>query len=196
MVFIFGIDIPLVELIFVMTTVLVALLVLIIYDIVNQNKLNKLLVSVLGKENLELRNLKRISEEEMKEARSLRLISKDLDRLIGETDLGKKLEAILLANQKGGKAKDVQKIKTIANNFLREVVKISKANVKAQKQAAAKAKISYKKAVKNAKKTGFPKLVLQTKALIKTPNKPVKVISTGQTKPQPIPKSLVKKPKK
>ena len=67
MVFVFGIDIPLVELIFVLTLILVLLLALLIYVVIIQNKLNKRLKEVLAKENLELRGLQSIEEKETTE---------------------------------------------------------------------------------------------------------------------------------
>jgi hypothetical protein len=67
MVFVFGIDIPLVELIFVLTLILVLLLAFLIYVVIIQTKLNKRLKEILAKENLELRGLQSIEEKETTE---------------------------------------------------------------------------------------------------------------------------------
>ncbi|MBW2996684.1 hypothetical protein KY332_05300 [Candidatus Woesearchaeota archaeon] len=74
MVFVFGIDIPLVEMIFVLTLILVLLLALLIYVVVILNKLNERLKEILRKENLELRGLKTIEEKEQTEIGLLRKI--------------------------------------------------------------------------------------------------------------------------
>ena len=74
MVLVFGIDVPLVELIFVLTLVLFLLLGLLIYLVVNQVKLNKRLELILRKENLELKDLKRIKKGERTEVSLLRRI--------------------------------------------------------------------------------------------------------------------------
>lgn len=82
MVFVFGIDIPLVELIFVLTLVLVLLFALLIYIMVRQSQLNKRLMVILDKENAELDNLKGITEEEKTEAKLLGSIRAELDKLV------------------------------------------------------------------------------------------------------------------
>ena len=74
MVFIFGIDIPLVELIFVLTLILILLLALLIYLVVSQTRLNKRLKEILRKENLELKDLSNIEEKEKAEIGLLRRI--------------------------------------------------------------------------------------------------------------------------
>jgi len=74
MVFVFGIDIPLVELIFVLTLVLALLLALLIYIVINQMKLNKRLKQIFEKENTELRDLKSIEDKEKTEIGLLRRI--------------------------------------------------------------------------------------------------------------------------
>ncbi|MEE9525620.1 MAG: hypothetical protein V3V78_03385 [Candidatus Woesearchaeota archaeon] len=74
MVFVFGIDIPLVELIFVLTLILILLFSILIYLVISQSKLNKRLKEILGKENLELRGLKSIDEKERTEIGLLRRI--------------------------------------------------------------------------------------------------------------------------
>ncbi len=74
MVFIFGVDIPLVELIFVLTLILIGLLALLIYLVVSQTKLNKRLKEILAKENLELKDLSNIEEKEKAEISLLRRI--------------------------------------------------------------------------------------------------------------------------
>jgi hypothetical protein len=92
MVFVFGIDIPLVELIFVLTLVLIGLFGLMIYIIIKQHKLNKRLEIILNKENIELDSLKDITEEEKTEAKLLRAIRAELDKLIYGKAQAKKLE--------------------------------------------------------------------------------------------------------
>ena len=67
MVFVFGIDVPLVELIFVLTLILILLFALLIYVVIIQSKLNKRLKEVLRKENLELRGLESIEDKESHE---------------------------------------------------------------------------------------------------------------------------------
>ena len=82
MVFVFGIDIPLVELIFVLTLILVLLFALLIYIMVKQNQLNNRLAVILDKENIELDNLKEITKEEKTEAKLLGAIRTELDKLV------------------------------------------------------------------------------------------------------------------
>ena len=67
MVFVFGIDVPLVELIFVLTLILILLFALLIYVVIIQNKLNRRLKEVLKKENQELVGLKHIEDKETHE---------------------------------------------------------------------------------------------------------------------------------
>ncbi|MBW2981885.1 hypothetical protein KY343_03325 [Candidatus Woesearchaeota archaeon] len=125
MVFVFGIDIPLVELIFVLTLVLIGLFALMIFIIIRQNRLNKRLESILSKENLELTSLKKITKEEETEANLLRAIRTELDRVVYGEAYGKKLQALL--KKKGRKEEtEKEKIKRMANSFWKEIVKISK----------------------------------------------------------------------
>ena len=101
MVFVFGIDIPLVEMIFVLTLVLIGLFGLMIYIIIKQYRLNQRLGIILNKENIELSNLKDIRKEEKTEARLLGNIRNEIDKLIYGEIYGKKIESLM--NTKKGK---------------------------------------------------------------------------------------------
>lgn len=137
MVFVFGIDIPLVELIFVLTLVLVVLFALMLYVMIKQHRLNKNLNSVLTKENLELKNLRDIVQEEKTEARLLSVIRNELDKLIYGEAYGKRLLAIVEASKKGKTTvTEKEKIQKLANAFWNEIIQISKKQMKTQAEAA------------------------------------------------------------
>ena len=82
MVFVFGIDLPLVELIFVLTIVLILLFGLQIYLIVSQYLLNEKLKTVIRKEDVELKRLNTLNKEEKSELTLLRTIRHELDKLL------------------------------------------------------------------------------------------------------------------
>ena len=125
MVFVFGVDIPLVELIFVLVLVLIALVALMIYVIIKQNRLNQRLEVVLDKENMELDSLKKITKEEETESNLLRVIRSELDKLVYGEAYGKRLQALM--KRKGRKeATEKERIKRMANAFWKEIVKVSK----------------------------------------------------------------------
>jgi hypothetical protein len=126
MVFVFGVDIPLVELIFVLTLTLLGLLGLLIYIVIKQNKINKRLKLIIDKENIELKGLKNIGEEEKDELRLLRFIRTELDKLIYGEAYGRMLSKLMKA--KGKKImtlKEKEKLKRLANQFWKQVQEIS-----------------------------------------------------------------------
>ncbi|MBU0469977.1 MAG: hypothetical protein KJ598_00620 [Nanoarchaeota archaeon] len=82
MVFIFGIDILLVEIIFVLTITLIVLLGLLIYLVIGQVKLKRELKKVISKENVELNALRKIEEEEKDNINLARTIKSELDKLL------------------------------------------------------------------------------------------------------------------
>ena len=132
MVFVFGVDIPLVEMVFVLTLVLILLFVLLIYIMISQHKLNKLLSSVAYKANLELGTLKKINVEEKEEMRLLRFIRSELDKMLYGLTYGKKIEALMRG--KAGK----EKIRRVADSFWRELMRQSKKEQKLSKELEVK----------------------------------------------------------
>lgn len=130
MVFVFGIDIPLVELIFVLTLILLGLFGLMIYIIIKQYKLNQRLGIILNKENVELSNLKDIRKEEKTEARLLTTIRNELDKMIYGEIYGKKLESIM--KKKGRPEKE--KVKKLAQAFWKEMIKLQKEDLAERKK--------------------------------------------------------------
>jgi len=189
MVFVFGIDIPLVELIFVLTLILIGLFGLLIYVTIKQHQLNKRLESILSKENTELKSLKEISHEEKSELKLLRFIRTELDKLI----YGEELMEL--------KGKEKEKFKRIANKFWKEMIRIGKA-----KKAAAKKRAVHKAAktlvlqpakltiVHKTKKHKKPKKAKRPKPKKKKP-KPKKQKKPGK-KPKPKKRKKSRKPKK
>ena len=125
MVFVFGVDIPLVELIFILVLILIALIALMIYVIIKQNRLNQRLEVVLDKENMELDSLKKISKEEETESNLLRAIRSELDKLVYGEAYGKRLESLLKKKGRKGST-EKEKIKRMANAFWKEIFKVSK----------------------------------------------------------------------
>jgi len=123
MVFVFGIDIPLVEMIFVLTLALLLLLGLLIYVVIVLRKLTKTLETILRKENLELRGLKDITEEEKEEAHLLRVIRTELDKIVYSQAYKTKLEEVM--KTKGRKPEEQARIKRIATAFWNEVAKLN-----------------------------------------------------------------------
>ena len=132
MVFVFGIDIPLVELIFVLTLLLIVLFGLMVYIIIKQHRLNQRLGIILSKENLELDSLKKITKEEETEAKLLAAIRNELDKLAYGEIYGKKLEALMKTRGKGKAEKD--KIKRLAQAFWKEIIKSQKKDIRERKQ--------------------------------------------------------------
>lgn len=94
MVFVFGIDIPLVELIFVLTIILVLLFALLIYVAIILNKLNRLLHEILLKEDTELKGLQDIEDKEMEEISLLRQILLRLRNPFKSVSISKKIEKV------------------------------------------------------------------------------------------------------
>lgn len=125
MVFVFGVDIPLVELMFFLVLILIALVALMIYIIIRQNRLNQRLEVVLDKENMELDNLKKITKEEQTEANLLRVIRSELDKLVYGEAYGKRIQTLM---KKKGRKKttEKEKIQRMANAFWKEIIKVSK----------------------------------------------------------------------
>jgi hypothetical protein len=81
MVFVFGVDVPLVELIFVLTLVMILLFGMLVYLIVSQVRLTRVLRAIMKKEGLELDGLKVIRKENRDEIRMLRSVKNDLDKM-------------------------------------------------------------------------------------------------------------------
>ena len=127
MVFVFGIDVPLVELIFVLTLILAVLFGILVYMLVNQIKLHSLLEMVLRKEDIELKGLKEINSEEKKELNVLRSVKKELDKLLYSEQHFHKLMA--MTQPKQGKLSPADK-KKIAADFWKGLLKLSKGHKK------------------------------------------------------------------
>jgi len=108
MVFVFGVDIPLVELIFVLTVVLILLFGFMIYLVIGQVKLRRKLRTVIYKENIELRDLRKLQIEERDELKLLRIIRAELDKLLYSRHL--RLKAKKAEKQKP-KVKKIKKVK-------------------------------------------------------------------------------------
>lgn len=125
MVFVFGIDIPLVELVFVLTLVLCLLLVLIIYLTVNQFRLNRHLKQILANENIELKDLRDMQEEEKDEIELLRMVRGELDKLVHGKEYGQKMN-YLLTSKTGKITPEETKIHMLTNAFWNEIVKLRK----------------------------------------------------------------------
>ena len=123
MVFVFGIDIPLVELVFLLTLGLIVLCGLLVYIIIKQNQLNKRIDTILGKENLELSSLKKVAKEEKIEANLLRAIRSELDKLVYGEAYHKGIKTLM--KLKGSKAKKSQ-IRILADEFWNEIIELSK----------------------------------------------------------------------
>ena len=177
MVFVFGVDIPLVELIFVLTLVLIALFGLMIYIIIKQRRLNERLESVLDKENIELRSLKDISREEKTEARLLRVIRTELEKLIYGEVYSKRIEALIKSKGKK-KVKEKEKIQKLAGAFWKEIIKVSRGK-KASKTKPKTKKIIYGDISKIVLK---PKKKSVKKKAKKKPKPKVKEIIYGDVK--------------
>ena len=126
MVFVFGVDIPLVEMIFVLTVALIILLGIIIYMIISQVRLHNMLQKVLANEDTELKNLRDLRQEERDEIRLLRLVRTELDKLIHGKEYGKRA-GYLIGPKVSEWASDEKRIKMITEAFWNEVLKLRKA---------------------------------------------------------------------
>jgi hypothetical protein len=156
MVFVFGIDIPLVELIFVLTLVLILLFVLMIYLTISQIRLNRLLKQVLANENIELKDLRDITAEEKDELELLRLVRSELEKLVHGKEYGKKME-YLIGSKSGSLSPEEEKIHILTNSFWNQIVKLrGKGEEKKRSQAIRnleKEKRRIEALLKRAKKT-------------------------------------------
>ncbi|MFH1682518.1 MAG: hypothetical protein ABIA37_01855 [Candidatus Woesearchaeota archaeon] len=125
MVFVFGIDVPLVELIFILTLILALLFGILVYLLINQINLHKMLQTVLRKEDIELKGLKEIGDEEKSELRMLRGLKAELDKLLyGEAYFKKMTHAL---NPKKSKVKLTEKERAkIADEFWKRLGELSK----------------------------------------------------------------------
>ena len=176
MVFVFGIDLPLVELIFVLTLMLIGLFGLLVYIIIKQRQLNERLEEILSKENVELKSLKTISKEEKSETKLLRIIRTELDKLIYG-------EALL-------KLKTRRKIRRRAIALLKEISKVHKRKPSKKKKKPSKIKqIIIKPKQLTIIKKKIPK---STKPKHRKPKKPKKKKpkKTKQKKTTKKPKSV------
>lgn len=96
MVFVFGVDIPLVEVLFVLALVLMFLLALLIIVIVNQHRINQRLKLLVSEERTELKDLRLLTKEEKEELEDLQDIRKEEKEEIGLLeDIRKELDKIL-----------------------------------------------------------------------------------------------------
>lgn len=128
MVFVFGIDVPLVELIFVLTLILAVLFGILVYLLINQIRLHKLLEKILGKEDMELKGLKEINQEEKNELKVLRGLKKELDKLLyGEQHL-QKMVALIQPKKTKGKRLTAEEKRKIAKDFWNNLFTLSKKN--------------------------------------------------------------------
>jgi hypothetical protein len=93
MVFVFGVDVPLVELIFVLTLIMILLFGMLVYLIVSQVRLTRVLNAILDKEGLELKGLKVIRKENQDEIKLLRTVRSDLDKMAYAKALSAKEQA-------------------------------------------------------------------------------------------------------
>jgi hypothetical protein len=137
LVFVFGIDIPLVELVFILTLGLITLCGLLVYIIVKQHQLNQRIEKILGKENLELSSLKMVAKEEKIEANLLRAIRAELDKLVYGEAYHKGIKTLM--KLKDAKAKKTQ-IRKLADEFWNEIIELSKKNKKTEKKKEIKQK--------------------------------------------------------
>ncbi|MBU0470606.1 MAG: hypothetical protein KJ984_03970 [Nanoarchaeota archaeon] len=123
MVFVFGVDIPLVEMIFVLTIILVILLGLLIYLVIGQVKLKRELKIVISKENVELGDLKEIQEEEKGNIGLLRAIKSELDKLLYSRLQRAPKEVKVVKKKKKTtrkkRAKEAVKVRTIIQRILK-----------------------------------------------------------------------------
>lgn len=134
MVFVFNMDVPLVELIFVLTIILSLLLIAIVFIISILYKLKKRLDAIFGQEASELTNLKRLEKEENQEIDLLKEIGRSLDKVITSEIYTSKVEALL--KPKGGrKLSEKDKIKIIADSIRDELVKM---NIQVEKETKGK----------------------------------------------------------
>ncbi|MBW2997197.1 hypothetical protein KY349_02545 [Candidatus Woesearchaeota archaeon] len=125
MVFVFGIDIPLVELIFVLTLILILLFGLMIYLIISQVRLNRMLEKVLANEDIELKNLKEMRQEERDELRLLRLVRAELDKLIHGKEYGKRA-GYLVGPRVSENISEEERIKRLSAALWTELLKLRK----------------------------------------------------------------------
>ncbi|MBU0456943.1 MAG: hypothetical protein ABH824_02665 [Nanoarchaeota archaeon] len=123
MVFVFGIDVPLVEMIFVLTIILVVLLGLLIYLVIGQVKLKRELKTVINKENVELKGLKEIQGEEKDELGLLRTMRSEMDKLLyAKAGAPREVKTVRKVRKKA--VKKVPEVKTIIKKVLRRSKKI------------------------------------------------------------------------
>lgn len=125
MVFVFGVDVPLVELMFVLTLVLILLFGLIIYMLISQVRLHRMLQKVLANEDAELRNLREMRQEEKDELSLLRLVRAELDKLIHGKDYGKQA-GYLIGPRASENVSEEERIKRITEAFWNELLKLRK----------------------------------------------------------------------
>ena len=137
MVFVFGIDIPLVELVFILTLGLIALCGLLVYIIIKQRQLNQRIDKILIKESRELSSLQSVAKEEKIEANLLRAIRAELDKLVYGEAYHKGIKTLMKI--KGAKAKKTQ-IRKLADEFWNEIIELSKKGKRVEKKKAVKQK--------------------------------------------------------
>ncbi|MBD3248690.1 hypothetical protein GF336_01475 [Candidatus Woesearchaeota archaeon] len=123
MVFIFGMDVPLVELTFLLTIILILLAGLMIYTIILFVKLSKKLDSVVEKEKKELNILQKLEKGEKLETEALTNLKEKLDSLVTSEAYAKKIESLL---KKKKKSTEKEKVKTIAEYIWNELVRASR----------------------------------------------------------------------
>lgn len=127
MVFVFGLDVPLVEMMFVLTIVLVILLAIMIYQIIELLNLRKDLKKLVKKEEEDIKVLTKVEKAEEKEVKVLNNVQKKMNKIITSDSYVNKVEQLMKCKTtKKKKYSDKDKIKIIADSLWEELVKTAK----------------------------------------------------------------------
>lgn len=127
MVFVFGLDVPLVEMMFVLTVVLVILLAIMIFQIIELLSLKKDLKKLVKKEEEEINILSKVQKTEEKEIKVLNNVQKKMNKIITSNSYINKVEQLMKCKTNSKtKFSDKDKIKIIADSLWNELVKNAK----------------------------------------------------------------------
>ena len=89
--YLFGIDIPIVELFFVFLLLGIAIAIFLVFEIFKVIQMNKRMYGLLDKEKSNMQSFSDITEEEKKELKELKSMEKELDKLLKEEESDLKL---------------------------------------------------------------------------------------------------------
>ena len=97
--YIFGLDIPIAEIFFILILLMIALAIFLIFVMYKIGQVNKKMDVMVKKEGKELKQFTDMNVEEKKELSALRTMKKELDRLVKDEEKERKILKKIIENR-------------------------------------------------------------------------------------------------